>query len=71
MRHVRVYRRLCAQMALQGISARSLSFMMGMNYETLRQKLNGDHAFTLDEALNAKKLLAYEETVEKLFERAV
>ena len=71
MKRVRVYRRLCAQMALRGVSARMLASGMGMNYETLRQKLNGEHGFTLEEALRAKRLLEYDETVEKLFERAV
>ncbi len=71
MKRVKVYRRLCAQMALRGVSARMLASGMGMNYETLRQKLNGEHGFTLEEALRAKRLLEYDETVEKLFERAV
>lgn len=58
-------------MALQGVSARMLASGLGMNYETLRQKLNGEHGFTLEEALRAKMLLEYDETIEKLFERAV
>ena len=69
MTHRRVYCRLRAQLALTGVSAPALAKKLGISYETLRVKMTGARAFSLDEALLIKRLLGYEGTVETLFEK--
>lgn len=64
-----MFRRIEAQIVLQGLTKKQLAGMVGIRYNTLLQKLNGSSQFTLDEALRVKEALDSDETLEVLFEK--
>ena len=64
-----LYRNLAARMALLGINRGELSHLMGVNYSTLENKLRGKTAFTLDQAVQIKRILRCTAPLEDLFAR--
>ena len=63
-----VYPRLRAQMALRGYSVKSLSEASGIRYHTLSRKIRGEFDFTLREAAQLQKTLAFDGALETLFD---
>lgn len=65
-----MYKRVEGQMVIAGISKKILAQKLGIGYTTLLQKMNGSSAFTLDEALEIKKIINSTEPIEMLFNRS-
>ncbi len=64
-----IYNRLYAQMRLKGFSVGTLAQKAHMGYESMRVKLLGERGFSLEEAIRIKQALAFQGTLEMLFEQ--
>ena len=62
-------RQMEAYIVLSGRTKKELAQELGISYNTMLSKLNGNSSFTLDEAVQLKELLDTREPVEELFEQ--
>ncbi len=61
---------LQAQMVIRGITRRELAELIQISYVSMNRKMAGLTPFTLDEAMQIKKALGGEGTLEELFRTA-
>ena len=64
-----VYRKLIARIALLGLTRREVARQLGISYSTLHNKLCAITPFTLDEAIQLKRMLALPGALEDSFQR--
>lgn len=64
-----MYKRVEAQIILSGMSKKEIAQCLGISYNTLNLKLSGKSSFSLDEAMEIKRILQAEDAVERLFEK--
>lgn len=64
-----MYRNLEAEIVRRGFSKQTIARMLGIGYNTLLAKMRGEYSFSLEEAIEMKRLLTTMESVEYLFEK--
>jgi plasmid maintenance system antidote protein VapI len=62
-----MYRHIASQLILSGISKRELAEKLGISFDSLNKKLISKSDFTLDEAIELKRLLNTNASIEMLF----
>lgn len=65
-----MYKEIEVMLFSKGMSKAEVAKQMGMSYNTFLLKLKGKYKFSLDEAVNLKKILDTEKSVEELFATA-
>jgi len=65
-----MYKLIEARLVLLGMTKKELARALGISYNTLLLKLRGESSFTLDEALEVKRLIRASESVEELFSQS-
>lgn len=63
----KMFLRIEMQMQKKGITKAELARKLNIDEELLMKKLNGQIAFTLDEAWKLKKVIGAEESMKELF----
>jgi len=66
-----MYRALEAEIVRQGLNKKNLAKDLSMSYGTLCVKLKGDYSFTLDEAIEIKKIVRTDMPIDDLFARTM
>ena len=64
-----IYRKLAARMALLDLKKTEMAQLLGMSYSSLHNKMCGVTEFTLDEALQIRRLLCLSCPLEEAFEK--
>ena len=64
-----MYPNLRAEMARRKITMSKLAEILGIRLATVSSKIAGNHQFTLDEAIEVKKALNTDISLEELFTR--
>ena len=62
-----MYPNLKAELSRRGLSIQNFALLVGMPYNTLREKLKGERKLTYDEAVKIKKALNVNIPLETLF----
>lgn len=62
-----MYPNLKAELSRRGLSLRKFALVMGMPYNTLREKLKGERKLSYDEAMKIKQVLNVNIPLEVLF----
>lgn len=66
-----MYPNLRAELSRRGLSVQKLALLVGMPYNTLREKLKGTRRMTFDDALLIKQALNLDIPLEVLFSKEI